>query len=155
MENKKLLSLRMIPLFNELQQDCLEKLESSFSWKKFKKNDVILDEQDTGKFFYVIIKGVVRVVKLLEDGGERILALQGKGDFFGEMAIIDGRTNPARMVAQECSEILFISKEDFFKIVFNYKKVNRKFIEILCARLRESWAQIKIFTSLSAEARES
>lgn len=155
MEYKKIHSLRMIPLFNDLHKDCLEKIESSVVIKKFKRNEVILDEQDTGKFFYIIIKGVVRVVKLLEDGRERILTLQGKGDFFGEMAIIDGRTSPARMVAQECSEILFISKEDFLRIIFHDRKVNKRFIEILCDRLRESWAQIKTLTTLTAEAKIS
>lgn len=155
MEDKKIHSLHMVPLFKELHKNCLEKMESSFTIKKFKRNEIILDEKDTGKFFYVIIKGVVRVVKLLEDGGELIQAIQGKGDFFGEMAIIDSQTSPARMVAQESSEILFISKKDFLKIIFHYKKVNKKLIEILCARLRESWAQIKTLTTFTAEAKIS
>jgi CRP/FNR family transcriptional regulator len=152
-KNKLLLLLRAVPLFSDLSDDELSRFQEKFLIKQFKKNDIILDEQETGKYFYVILKGVVRIVKPLDGGRERVLALHREGDFFGELAIFDGQTSPARMVAREPVEILFIKKEDFKEIVLINKQVNEKLIHFLCERLRESWGQIKTLTSLTAEKR--
>ncbi len=149
----KLSLLRSVPLFKDLSPDDLEKIGANFQQKKFRRNEIILEEKDTGNFFYLITKGIVRVVKPLDGGRERVLTLQRAGDFFGEMAVLDGRTSPARMIAQEPAEIIFLAKDDFLDIVMNHKKVNREFIQILCERLREAWGQLKTLTSLLAEQR--
>ena len=54
---------------------------------------------------YIIVSGKVRVVQLSSEGKERILAIHKRGDYFGELALFDGKTAPATVIAMEESEI--------------------------------------------------
>ncbi|WP_333655993.1 Crp/Fnr family transcriptional regulator [Dissulfurispira sp.] len=47
------------------------------------------------------------------DGKEHILAVHKTGDFFGEMALLDGKTAPATVIAMEDTDILIMSRKDF------------------------------------------
>ena len=48
---------------------------------------------------------------------EQIIAINKKNDFFGEMALLDGRTAPATVIAHEDAVIGLISKDDFDRLV--------------------------------------
>jgi CRP/FNR family cyclic AMP-dependent transcriptional regulator len=152
-ENQRVDTLKAIQLFSTLSSDELAEVGRRVSKKRFKKNEVILYEEDTNEFIYMILEGGVKVVQTSEDGKETILAMHQPSDFFGEMTLIDGKTVPATVVATEDSQVAIISRKDFKSMLYGQNKVLERLLEILCGRLRESWDKIKILTYKDASLR--
>jgi CRP/FNR family cyclic AMP-dependent transcriptional regulator len=145
--------LEMIELFSSLTDDEISLIRKKLSVKRFKKNEVILFEKDTSKYMYIIIKGKVKVIQTTEDGKEIFLAVHRAGEFFGEMSFIDGKTSPATVTAAEDCLINIISKNEFYSIINNHKKILYNLLQILCSRLRESWEKIQLLNLKNASER--
>jgi len=145
--------IRGIPLFAELSAEEAAEMELLILKKRFSKGEVVLLEEDTSRYMYIIYSGKVKVVQVSDDGKERILAFHKKNDFFGELSLLDGKTSPATVIAIENSEIGLLSKEDFHRFVFGNEQILRRFINTLCSRLRESWQMLRIMNFADAEER--
>jgi CRP/FNR family transcriptional regulator, cyclic AMP receptor protein len=145
--------LKNIPFFQGLSEKEFSELVHIFVEKRFTRNKIILLEEDTLNYMYVLLSGKVKVVHSGMDGKEHIVAIHKKGDFFGEMALLDGKTSPASVIALEDTHIVIISKKDFEEYLLKNDKVARQVILILCSRLRESWMMIKILSLPNAEDR--
>lgn len=145
--------IKSIPFFSELSNEEIDNIEHLIVKKKFSKDQVVLYEEDTANFMYIVYSGKTRVVKLNEDGREQIITFHKKSDFFGEMALLDGRTAPATIIAHEDSVIGLFSKEDFQRFVLNHQEISKKIINLLAERLRDAWAMIKILSFEDAEHR--
>jgi CRP/FNR family cyclic AMP-dependent transcriptional regulator len=152
-ENIKLEFLRNIQLFSSLTDEELNEISSKITLEEFKKNEIVLYEEDTNQFMYIILFGKVKVVQTTEDGKEIILAIHKSNDFFGEISLIDGKTSPATVLTTENSLIAIISKKDFFLLLSNQEKVLDRLLQILCLRLRESWKRIYILNFKNASER--
>lgn len=142
--------VKQIPFLSTLSEVELRRI---IIRKRFAKNQTILYEEDTAKFIYFIYSGKVKAVQYSIDGKERILAIHKKGDFFGEMAILDGKSAPATIIAMEDADIGFISKEDFEWYLMKNEDVVKGIITMLCERLREAWLMLKVTSFADAEHR--
>ncbi len=131
----------------------MDEIINKMSVKQFKKNEIILYEEDSNDFMYIILLGKVKVIRTTEDGKEIILAIHKAGSFFGEMSLIDGKTSPASVTATEDSLISIIAKRDFFSILSNQTKVTNNLLRILCERLRKSWDTIQLLNFNNASQR--
>jgi CRP/FNR family cyclic AMP-dependent transcriptional regulator len=145
--------LRSLPFFSSLSDPEISDVGQIISHKSFQKNEIILVEDDTPKYMYVIFSGKVKVVQISSDGREKVLTYHKKGDFFGEMALVDGKTAPATIMAIENTAIGLISKTDFETYLLKNEKVLRQLISLLCRRLRESWLMVKVLSFADAEQR--
>lgn len=145
--------LRQINLFDSLTYKELLSILGRLTIKNVKKGRVILHEEDTNEFMYIILYGMVKVVQITADGREIILAIHKSGDFFGEISLIDKKTIPATVIATEDSSIAIISEKNFFSILDEHKKVLYNLLRIFCSRLRESWERIQILSFSNAEQR--
>ncbi len=146
-------SIRSIPFFADLTSEEVETVERLVVRKHFSRGQVVLFEADTSRYMYIIFSGKVKVVQVSEDGKERILAIHKRNEFFGELAMFDGKTSPATVIAMEQTEIGLLSRDDFERFVLKNEKVLYKFIAMLCSRLRESWQMLKIMSFADAEER--
>lgn len=153
MENVKIDFLKNIELFSSLTEEELQQISTKVAVKEFMKNEIILYEEDTSEFMYIIIFGKVKVLQTTEDGKETILALHSSGEFFGELSLLDGKTAPATVSALETSLIAMISKKVFHTLILTQEKVLEKLLQILCSRLRESWKKIQILNFKNASQR--
>jgi len=145
--------IRAIPFFSEISEEDINELERVIIRKKIAKNQIVLFEEDTGNYMYIVFSGRVRAVQLSDDGKEQILAIHKKGDYFGEMALFDGKTNPATVISMEDTEVGLLAKADFEKIVYRNQTALHHFIGMLCLRLRESWLMLRIMSFADAEQR--
>jgi CRP-like cAMP-binding protein len=145
--------IKNIPLFSELSDDEIEHIERIIIKKNFAKDQIVLFEEDTANFMYIIYTGKVRVVKHSSEGREQIITIHKKNDFFGEMALLDGKTAPATVIAHEDAVIGLLSKSDFEKHLLSQEIIRAKIIGLLCTHLRDSWAMIKILSFDNAEHR--
>jgi CRP-like cAMP-binding protein len=92
----------------------------------------IITEGDTGAGLQLIIGGEARVVR-----GGRTAARLGPGDFFGEMALIDGKPRTATVIADSAMTTLGISGWDFRAVVRNRPTMAWALLEHLTGRIRE------------------
>ncbi len=152
-ENVKIDVLQNIQLFSSLEDQELKEIADKIRIEEFRKNEIVLREEDTNEFMYIILDGQVKVVQATEDGKEILLAIHKTHDFFGEVSLLDGMTAPATVQASEDSFIAFISKKDFYALLSSQRKVLEKLLEILCARLRDAWKRIYLLNFKHASDR--
>jgi CRP-like cAMP-binding protein len=145
--------IKNIPLFTDLSDEEIERIERIIIKKKFARDQIVLFEEETSSYMYIVYAGKVRVVKQSKEGREQIITIHKKNDFFGEMALLDGRTAPATVIAHEDAVIGLISKNDFEQHLLGHEEIRGKIIALLCAQLRDSWAMIKILSFDNAEER--
>jgi len=145
--------LKNIPFFSCMNKNELAEIEKLLVPKRICKNQVVLLEEDTPNYMYVVYSGKVRAVHQSEDGKERILAIHKRGDFFGEMGLLDGKTAPASVIAMEDAEIGLLAKQDFEKFMLKNNNVLLNIITMLCGRFRESLLMLKAMSFANAEQR--
>ncbi|MDA8432046.1 MAG: Crp/Fnr family transcriptional regulator [Nitrospiraceae bacterium] len=153
MENIKIEFLKDIELFSSLTDDELLEISHKVVVKEFSKNELILQEEETNAFMYIILLGKVKAVQTTEEGKEIILAIHQAQEFFGEISLIDGKTSTAAVVATEESLVAIISKDNFYSLLYSQRKVLENLLRILCSRLRESWNRIHILNFRDAPQR--
>ena len=76
----------------------------------YRKGDVIFNEGDMGDTMYIIQSGVVEISHI-KDGNRNVLAILEKGNFFGEMALIDSRTRSATATSISRSRLLLLARD--------------------------------------------
>jgi CRP/FNR family transcriptional regulator len=145
--------IRRVPLFATLSDSEFRSLEHIFHVRTYQKNQVVFLEEEAGNYMYIVLSGKVKVTKSTPSGKETILAIHRQGDFFGEMALLDGKTSPATVTAMEDCRIVSISAIDFHRYLMTNDKVIKQIIQVLCSRLRYVWAQIQALNYSTAEAR--
>jgi len=111
-------ALKGVPFFHDLTSGEIEAFNRMVVKKHYSREEVVLFEEDTANYMYIILSGKVRVVQMGTEGKERILAIHKRGDYFGELALFDGKTSPATVIAMEESYIGLLSKNDFDGLVF-------------------------------------
>lgn len=146
-------ALSEISFFANFEPAEIEALAQVVVMKQFSRGEIVLLEEDTANYMYIILSGKVRVVQMNSEGKERLLAIHKRGDYFGELALLDGKTSPATVIAMEESDIGLLSKKDFDQLVFSNDKILLQFLSILCLRLRESLMMLKIMSLADAEER--
>lgn len=146
-------TLKAIPFFSSLSENEMKEVASQMVTKRVKKNQVVLFEEDTPNYMYVVYSGKVRVVQLNEEGREQILTIHKRKDFFGEMALLDGKTSPATIIAMEDSEIGLLGRNDFDRFVETNGNIRKHIIRVLCTELRAAWMMVRIMSFDNAEQR--
>lgn len=146
-------TLEHIPLFSCMFKNDKLKLDQIIQNKHFKKNSIILMEEESKDYMYVIFSGKIKVVRISPEGKEQIIVIRKRGDFFGEMALLDGKAQPATIVAMEDANVGLISKNDFELYFMKDETVLKQIISMLCERLRESWVMLRVLGLTDAEAR--
>ncbi|HHW09072.1 MAG TPA: Crp/Fnr family transcriptional regulator [Firmicutes bacterium] len=134
--------LRRVPLLTELPEDDLQLICNLASVQKYRRGDIIFFEEDPGDALHVVISGIVRIYRLADDGREKTLAYVTSGEFFGEMALLDGGARSAVAEALEPTETLVIYGSDFTGVLANHPRISLEIIKVLCRRLRQTNAQL-------------
>ncbi len=130
--------LRHSPVFSHLSEDELRIVISKVHIRQYDKNAKFMHEGDSNNFMYLIIYGRVKISLANSEGKEMILAIRQSGDYFGEMSLIDGKTNSATVCAMEKTMIAVIYKEDFCSLLHSQPKLLLGMLRELCFRLREA-----------------
>jgi CRP/FNR family transcriptional regulator len=106
-----------IQLWRGLPAEQLDALAKIAIAKTYRKGEVIFEEGDEGRGFFVVKSGRVKVYKLSTDGKEQILHFFGDGEHFAEVPAFDGQCFPASAAAIEKSELLFFPRTDFLVLL--------------------------------------
>lgn len=106
------------------------------------ENKVIFREGEPGDKMYIIQEGSVRISKQI-DGKEHILAVLTKGDFFGEMALVNNEPRTATATAGSTVKMLSFNREGFLGMIEKNGKIALNIIDKLCRRLNNANQQIQ------------
>ena len=130
--------LKLVPLFSSLKDEELDTILNHSSKVNYPKNKIIFLEEEEGNELYMILKGRVKVVRISESGEEITLAVLQKGDFFGEMSLLDGKPRSATVISDEDSILILFNKNNFEKVIEKYPKIALKLLKELTLRLRKA-----------------
>ena len=99
-------TLRQVPLFESLDDAAAKKLCELLETLDCKTGTFLFRAGDAGDAMYVIEHGKVRICVGATDGHEVTLTELGRGDFFGEMALLNGQRRSADAVVADGSRLL-------------------------------------------------
>ena len=103
---------------------------------------VVFKEGDIGDTMYIIQSGNILISKAIK-GKDHQLAVLGKGDFFGEMAIVTNEKRSATAVAKTDSKLLSFDRQGFISMLNKNAKIALNIIEKLCRRVANLHQQIQ------------
>jgi CRP/FNR family transcriptional regulator, cyclic AMP receptor protein len=130
-------ALRSVPLFASLDDATTRHLRSLLVVRNVKSNSTIFHAGDSGDSLCLIESGRVRISVIDEEGKRVILAELAVGDFFGEMALIDGKPRSADATVIEDARLAVLSREDFRRFIRN-PDVALEMISAVSHRLRRT-----------------
>ena len=131
-------ALRSVPLFGSLDDEAAKDLRNLLSDKIVPRNTRLFRQGDKGDAMYLIENGRVRISIRDADKQEVTLAELAQGDFFGEMAIIDGRQRSADAQVIEDARLAILSRDAFLSFVRTNPDVALKMLSALTDRLRRT-----------------
>lgn len=145
--------LSRVPFFAGVPADELEKLASSLQRRTVRAGKAVFRQDDPGSSLYVIESGVVKVQRTSPEGKEVILTILGPGDFFGELALLDGEPRSADAVAKEDTALLVLERDDFLAFLDRAPAVATKLLAALSRRLRRTDQLVQDAAFLDVPAR--
>lgn len=131
-------AIRSVPLFSSLDDQAATELRSLLKTIQKRNGTRLFRKGDSGDALYLIESGRVRISIRDEDGEEVTLAELTHGDFFGEMALIDGRQRSADAHVFEDARFSVLSRQDFLSFVHSSPEVALKMLAALTDRLRRT-----------------
>jgi CRP/FNR family cyclic AMP-dependent transcriptional regulator len=129
-------------IFSVLQRGFLDALARAATVRRFSSGESLVKEGDEAVAFYVVSQGQLEVVKGLGQKGERVVGTLSPGDFFGEMALLDGFPRAASVRAATDCECLVLTRWDFLAEVRSNIQVALAILPVLSRRLRECENQL-------------
>jgi CRP-like cAMP-binding protein len=127
-----------VPLFSELDEAELTAISKLVSSKHVGKNTIVVQEGESGDTMAVILSGSVKISQYANDGREVVLCLLEKGSFFGEMALLDTEPRSATVTTMEESELGFIRRGDFARLMLEMPRLTSKLLAEITRRLRRT-----------------
>ncbi|MCB1083746.1 MAG: cyclic nucleotide-binding domain-containing protein, partial [Simkania sp.] len=92
----------------------------------FESGETIFHEGDVGDYLYIIVNGQVEVFNTIE-GKENLIAKLGKGEYFGEMALLNQRSRLATVRCLTSVDVLALRKSDFGILISNFAELRQNF----------------------------
>jgi CRP/FNR family transcriptional regulator, cyclic AMP receptor protein len=132
-------TLRQVPLFESLDDDAAKHLCELLETLDCEVQKVLFRAGDVGDAMYLIERGKVRISVQATDGRELTLTELGRGEFFGEMALLDGQRRSANAVVAEEARLAVLSREHFLSFIMRgNSNVALEMLTALANRLRHT-----------------
>lgn len=128
---EKVLILRTVGIFAEMQDDELSKLAPLVREVEVRAGERIISEGELGTTLYFIVHGGVRIHK-----ADREITTLGERAIFGELAALDPEPRSASITALEDSLLFALEQEPLYVLMAEHVEVARGIIKVLCQRLR-------------------
>ncbi|HZF34108.1 MAG TPA: Crp/Fnr family transcriptional regulator [Candidatus Angelobacter sp.] len=152
-EARPLETLRHVPLFRSLTDDETHRLDVQCFWRRYEAKQQILGHGEGGTDVFFVISGVVRALIRGIGGREVILGDIRAGEFFGELAAIDGRPRSASVVALTRATAARMPAPVFREAIHRYPDTCDQMLELIAARLRMLDKRVNEFSSLDIKHR--
>ncbi|MGB3511906.1 MAG: Crp/Fnr family transcriptional regulator [Microcoleaceae cyanobacterium] len=128
----------LFPLFKGANPETLEWLISVAVKHEYPADRVVLMEDAWGNAVYFVVSGWVKVRRRLSGDKSVTLAILGRGDFFGEMAILDESPRSNDVVALSPVRLISISAQRFIQTLFKDPQLHHRMLQLMVKRLRQT-----------------
>lgn len=129
--------LAKIPIFEMLSPVDLEVLRGLWLPRELKQGDILFRKGDSGSSMYIIEEGTIDIsVPAKENQGDVRVSLLNKGDFFGELSLVDGLPRTAKATAVSDCRLLEMRRVDFIQFVTGRPAVAISMISEMGKRIR-------------------
>lgn len=135
-------ALARAPMFSGLKRGTLKSLGRAAKVRQFASGELLVKEGEEAVAFFVLCRGQAEVVKGLGQERERVLGNLTEGDFFGEMALLDGFPRSASVRAVSECECLVLARWDLLALIRTSPEVALAILPVLSRRLRECEEQL-------------
>jgi CRP/FNR family transcriptional regulator, cyclic AMP receptor protein len=135
-------SLAKVPFFRDASDVAFDRFDRRCTWKKFAEGAVVVDFDDATSDVYFILAGDVRIVMRTQAGKEIIFADMKTGQYFGELAAIDGAKRSANVTALTRCEMCIVPAAVFKEVVYHSPTICDRLLTLLVGRVRELNARL-------------
>jgi CRP-like cAMP-binding protein len=142
-----------IPLLEGLSEPELAIVGQRVRQRRYKEGDTIFHRNDPGIALYVILSGKVKIHNETPDGADCIICILSEGEFFGELAVIDGTERSADATTIEPTELLMLTKDDLHDIIQRYPRISLRLLITLAGRLRRTTDAYLAYSTLDVNGR--
>jgi CRP-like cAMP-binding protein len=129
-------SLRRCALFAHVDDDGLSALASLMRPRRYRRNEVVFHQDDVGDSLHIVVEGGVKIVLPSQEGDEAIIASLKPGDFFGELALLDGSPRSTTATALEPTQTLALPRDDFLRLLPEDPRLVTALLRALAGELR-------------------
>lgn len=124
------------PLLNAAETETLDWLLSVAIEQDFQPEEKILDDQSWGNAVYFIVSGWVKARRWYNEN-PTTLSIRGRGDFFGETAILDEPPRATEIITLSETKVISISAQRFIQTLFQDSQLHHKLLQITVRRVRQ------------------
>lgn len=129
-------SLRGCALFAHVDDDGLRALAQMTRHRRYRRNEVIFHQDDAADSLHIVADGRIKIVLSSEEGDEAIIASLRRGDFFGELALLDGSPRSTTATAVEPTETLALPRDEFQRLLTDDAHLVTALLQALAGELR-------------------
>lgn len=133
----------IFPLLNAADTETLDWLMSVAIEQEFTPQEIILGDQSWGNAVYFIVSGWVKVRRWFNET-TFTSSIRGRGDFFGESAILDEPPRATEIVALSDTKVISISAQRFIQTLFQDSQLHHKLLQITVRRLRQTDMRLQL-----------
>jgi CRP-like cAMP-binding protein len=109
--------LARCPLFAHGSRSMIEQLAGTLRRRRFRRGEVIMHQGDPGDALHIVAAGAVKILLPSAEGEEAIIATLRPGDYFGELALLDGAPRSATATALEAADTLVLPRLVFVELL--------------------------------------
>lgn len=129
---EKTIILKGTALFRGISGEELFYVAQAMGEERLSRGSILFREGDAGDCLYVIVDG-----EILIHIGDLEVRRHLKGDYFGEMSLLDDRPRSASAAAMDETLLLKINREDFYDIMMSRHDVLKGVLKMMTGRIRE------------------
>ena len=146
-------ALARVCLFADLAPDVLREIEGRCTWRRYGSGEQVFDKESDTLDVYFVIEGAVRILNNASDDREVALADVLAGNYFGELAAIDGMKRSARVVATRDSLLASLDGLSFLTLMRGNPEIALRVLERLTRIIRNLDSRVSLLSTQSEQQR--
>lgn len=135
--------LRRIPFFSQLSERDLRRVYKIAREAKLEAGQSIFTKAEAADQMFIVVSGRIKIFTRSASKKRKTFAYLKKGDFFGEMGLIEGLPRSASAEAVEPSSLLILRKADFRRLLISDPQLMYFLMQTVCARLRRANEEVE------------
>ena len=133
---RRLEGLANTVMFHDLPADALADLASHASEHTLGQGQVLFLANTPADGFYIVLSGSIRAFRLNIDGREQTIHVEHAGGALAEVSVFDGDTYPSTAMAEENSEVIFLSKPYIHRFLLEHPEAALSILSYMARKLR-------------------
>ena len=130
--------LQNIPLLKGVDPATLERMVPAFLFRTIARGGFVLHKGGSGEHLLFLLTGRLQAVDVSEEGREIGLSIIVPGDYFGDLAIIDGLPRSASVIASETSLVAFLPRAQALDLIYNNPLVAERMLKRMASKIRDA-----------------